>query len=187
MFKWIIMSNQCCMCDTLLSVQYRERWSHTPSTSRVFQSEIVINPCNDFHEVEIYTLWALVPWIVFVRGFTFTPENFLKFIIWIASILLSLVYMLTWWVGSFDTLYMTYSYSGMCYIEANLRISSFSVILSVIVHKLISKSGLNLEFVLSLGEKNSMAYVRLKRKKKKKNPIWYEGVEKNEKGVEVYT
>ena len=78
MFKWIIMSIQFCMCDALLSVQYRERWSHTPSTSRVFQSEIVLNLCNDFHEVEMYTLWALEPWIVFGERFYLYSRKFVE-------------------------------------------------------------------------------------------------------------
>ena len=78
MFKWIIMSIQFCMCDALLSVQYRERWSHTPSTSRVFQSEIVLNLCNDFHEVEMYTLWALEPWTVFGERFYLYSRKFVE-------------------------------------------------------------------------------------------------------------
>ena len=35
-------------------------------------------------------------WIIFVNSFTFTQENLLNFIIWIASIFLNLVYMLMW-------------------------------------------------------------------------------------------
>ena len=66
---------------------------------------------------------------------------------------------------------------------------SFSVILSVIVHKLISKSGLNLEFALSLGEKNSMADEKLRKKKKKKKKIQYDMKELKsmKREFEVYT
>ena len=82
---------------------------------------------------------------------------------------------------------MTYVYSGIRSIGAKSHMYSCSVILSVIVHKLISKSVLNLEFALSLGEKNSMAYEKFKKKKKKKKKkkirIFYQFFKKNEKVV----
>ena len=86
---------------------------------------------------------------------------------------------------------LTCVYFRFCYIEVNLRRSFFSVILSVIMYKMISKSVLNLEFVLSLGEKNSMTYEKLikkywrKRKKyikkKKSSKLKREGKKEKEK------
>ena len=85
---------------------------------------------------------------------------------------------------------MTYMYSGIRSIGAKSHMYSFSVILSVIVHKLISKSGLNLEFALSLGEKNSMADEKLKKKKKKKKKIFQydmKELKSMKREFEVYT
>ena len=66
------------------------------------------------------------------------------------------------------TFYMTCVYSGFCYVEANSYTFSFFVIFSVIVHKMISKSVLNLEFALNLGKKNSMTCEKFRKTEGKK-------------------
>ena len=50
------MSNQSCICDTLVSVLYKkERITYTAQKS-YFQSEIVTNPHDYIHKVEILYL-----------------------------------------------------------------------------------------------------------------------------------
>ena len=140
------MSNRSCMHDTLLSVLYKKKRITYTTHKSYFQSETITNPHDYIHKVEIYTLWALKPWIIFVSDFTFTQRNLLNSIVWITSIHLNLIYMLVWWVGISDTFYMTYIHSEFHYFEANLRMYSLSVILSVIVYiKKISKDVPNLE------------------------------------------
>ena len=124
-----------------------------------------------------YTLWALEPWIVFVSDFTFTQENLLNFVVWIASVLLNLVYKLVWWVGIFDIFYMIYIHPRFHDFEANLHMSSLSIILLVIVHKKISKS--------ALSGFNFWEVEKKRRKEKKKRSSKLKSVKKKEE-FEVY-